>query len=49
MFAADYAGGEVVLSDEHDAYRWCSVDELIELGVPARLVAAAEAAWPDRV
>ena len=41
VFAADYVAGDVVLSQEHDAYRWCEVGELRPLGVPARLVDAA--------
>ncbi|NNE17604.1 MAG: NUDIX domain-containing protein [Myxococcales bacterium] len=48
VFAADDQGGEVVLSDEHDAYRWCDLEELNRLGVPKRLVEAARHAWPER-
>lgn len=49
VYAATYLGGEVVLSAEHDAYRWCSLDELRAIGVPVRLVRAAERAWPGVV
>lgn len=45
VFRAEHEAGEVVLSEEHDAYRWCTLGEIIELGVPARLVEAAERAW----
>lgn len=45
VFRADHEGGEVVLSDEHDAYRWCVLPELSGLGVPPRLVDAARKAW----
>ena len=48
VFAADHEEGEVELSDEHDAYRWCTLEELSELGVPAKLVEAARAADADR-
>ncbi len=44
VFRAEHEGGEVVLSLEHDAYRWCALEELIELGVPARLIEAAHRA-----
>jgi len=44
VFRADHEQGEVKLSEEHDAYRWCTVDELSELGVPAQLVDAARKA-----
>jgi 8-oxo-dGTP diphosphatase len=46
VFAAEHEKGEVVLSEEHDAYRWCELRELTELGVPKRLVDAAREAWP---
>ena len=46
VFAAEHEQGEVVLSEEHDAYHWCELAELTELGVPGRLVEAARAAWP---
>lgn len=46
VFFADYRAGEVVLSDEHDAFRWCTEAELSELGVPVRLADAARSAWP---
>ncbi|MGB3052295.1 MAG: NUDIX domain-containing protein [Polyangiales bacterium] len=46
VFAAEHQGGEVVLSEEHDAYRWCELEELSELGVPKQLVEAARDAWP---
>ncbi|HSN84876.1 MAG TPA: NUDIX domain-containing protein [Polyangiales bacterium] len=45
VFRADHQDGEVVLSDEHDAYRWCELRELSELGVPEMLVDAARQAW----
>lgn len=44
VFRAEHQDGEVVLSAEHDAYRWCALGELTELGVPARLVEAAHRA-----
>ena len=43
VFRAESQAGEVILSEEHDAYRWC---ELTELGVPAQLVDAARDSWP---
>jgi len=46
VFAAELLGGEVRLSEEHDGYRWCDLEELIELGVPKQLVEAARDAWP---
>lgn len=45
VFRADYEEGEVVLSSEHDAYRWCALPELSALGVPPRLIEAARRAW----
>jgi 8-oxo-dGTP diphosphatase len=44
VFRSDHERGEVKLSEEHDAYRWCTVDELSELGVPAQLIDAARRA-----
>lgn len=44
VFRADYVAGEVTLSDEHDDFRWTPIDQLSTLGVPPRLVAAAEIA-----
>lgn len=44
VFRAEHESGEVVLSAEHDAYRWCALEELTELGVPARLIEAAHRA-----
>jgi 8-oxo-dGTP diphosphatase len=44
VFRAEHEDGEVVLSVEHDAYRWCALEELTELGVPARLIEAAHRA-----
>jgi len=44
VFRAEHEAGEVVLSVEHDAHRWCELDELTELGVPARLIEAAHRA-----
>lgn len=46
VFLADHRNGEVVLSDEHDDYRWCTEAEVSELGVPVRLADAARSAWP---
>jgi len=34
VFSAIHESGEVMLSDEHDDYRWCNADELAELGAP---------------
>lgn len=49
VFRADHHAGEVTLSDEHDDYRWCVLDDLSGLGVPPRLVEAASiAAAVDR-
>lgn len=45
VFRADHQEGEVVLSDEHDAYRWCELRELSALGVPEKLVDAARQVW----
>ena len=47
VFVADHRGGEVVLSEEHDDFRWCTEPELSELGVPVQLADAARAAWPS--
>jgi len=46
VFSAEHEEGEVVLSEEHDAYRWCGLRELTEMGVPEKLVDAARDAWP---
>ena len=46
VFRASHDQGEVVLSDEHDEFRWCDESELSELGVPLKLADAARAAWP---
>lgn len=46
VFSADHEAGEVALSDEHDAHRWCEVTELAALGIPVRLADAARAVWP---
>jgi len=46
VFAAEHERGEVVLSDEHDDFRWCEAEELSELGVPVQLADAARVAWP---
>jgi hypothetical protein len=46
VFVAEHEEGEVVLSEEHDACRWCELRELTELGVPEQLVDAARDAWP---
>ncbi len=45
VFRAEHEAGEVVLSEEHDAFRWCALDELTELGVPGRLIEAVHRAW----
>ena len=47
VFSAVSAKGEVVLSEEHDAFRWCTHAELTQLGVPPRLIQAAALAWPE--
>ena len=44
VFRAEHEDGEVVLSAEHDAYRWCALEELSALGVPPRLIEAAHRA-----
>lgn len=44
VFLAEHEEGEVALSEEHDDYRWCTLDELTALGVPAPLVDAAREA-----
>lgn len=46
VFAAEHQGGEVAISEEHEACRWCELAELSALGVPAQLVDAARKAWP---
>jgi 8-oxo-dGTP diphosphatase len=38
VFLAQYAGGDLVLSSEHDAYRWCDAQTFSELGAPPQLV-----------
>jgi len=45
VFAAEHQGGEVMISEEHDAFRWCELEELSRLGVPKQLVQAARDAW----
>jgi len=47
VFAAEHQCGEVVISEEHDAFRWCELGELSRLGVPRQLVEAARDAWPE--
>lgn len=47
VFRAEHAAGEVEISDEHDAFRWCALDDLSELGVPGLLIEAARRAWPS--
>lgn len=47
VFVADYQSGEVVLSEEHDEFRWCARAELSELGAPVQLADAARSAWPQ--
>ena len=44
VYRADWIAGEVRLSDEHDAHRWCSVDELAELTPFGRLAEAVRRA-----
>ncbi|MGB8328803.1 MAG: NUDIX domain-containing protein [Polyangiales bacterium] len=46
VFVAEHEEGEVVLSEEHDAHRWCGLRELRALGVPAQLLDAARNVWP---
>ncbi len=46
VFVADHRSGDVMLSEEHDDFRWCAEAELSELGVPVRLADAARSAWP---
>ena len=46
VFRAQHREGEVVLSEEHDAFQWCELGQLMELGVPEQLVDAARRAWP---
>lgn len=38
VFLAQYSAGEVTLSSEHDAYRWCDAEVFSELGAPPQLV-----------
>ena len=45
VYAADYRGGEVVLSEEHDAYRWLTPDEFAELSTLTLLIQAAQIAF----
>ncbi len=47
VFAADHRRGEVVLSQEHDAFQWVALAELSALGVPPRLIEAARRAHDD--
>ena len=44
FYRARWRGGEVQRSDEHDAHRWVSADELEALGSPPRLVEAVRLA-----
>ena len=46
VYRATHERGEVILSDEHDDFRWCDEPELSELAVPVQLADAARAAWP---
>lgn len=48
VFRAVHERGDVVLSEEHDEFRWCEAPELSELGVPVQLADAARAAWPSK-
>jgi 8-oxo-dGTP pyrophosphatase MutT (NUDIX family) len=47
VFRADHESGEVELSPEHDAHRWCNASNLSELGVPVQLADAARSVWPS--
>ena len=38
VFLAEHSEGEVILSSEHDDYRWCDAEAFSELGAPAQLV-----------
>jgi 8-oxo-dGTP diphosphatase len=44
IYAADYVGGEVRLSHEHDRYAWLTPDELTEVCTLGPLVAAVRSA-----
>ena len=46
VFVAEHEAGEVEISDEHDAFRWCTLDDLSALGAPELLIEAARRAWP---
>lgn len=46
VFRAEHHAGEVEISEEHDAFHWCTLDDLSELGVPRLLIEAARRAWP---
>lgn len=48
VYAADYRSGEVVLSNEHDAYRWLTPAEFAALSTLTPLIEAARLAFPDR-
>ena len=37
VFRAWHITGDVTLSHEHDAYRWCSAEEFASIGAPAQL------------
>jgi 8-oxo-dGTP diphosphatase len=43
-FRARYLAGEVVISDEHDAFAWCSAEEFAQRSTLAPLVAVVERA-----
>lgn len=44
-YAADYISGEVILSEEHDSYRWLKPDEFAELSTLTPLIQAARLAF----
>lgn len=41
VFRARHIAGDVTLSAEHDAYRWCLAQEFASLGAPTRLAELA--------
>jgi 8-oxo-dGTP diphosphatase len=45
LFRARYLSGQVQLSDEHDAFAWCTAEEFRARSTLAPLVAVVERAW----
>ena len=45
VYRADYSGGEVTLSGEHDRYRWLTPDDFAETSTLAPLIHAAHLAF----